>query len=109
VEEVVEEEMEEVAEEEVVEGGKYSGTLTIFKRILKFLQRIRELRLLRCHALHLVPRLRKDVVAVLGVLQLPFQLFNSDFPIDYSAQATKAQPDFAGLKLEAPFKEPVGG
>jgi len=45
VEEVVEEEMEEVVEEEVVEGGKYSGTLTIFKRILKFLQRIHELRL----------------------------------------------------------------
>ena len=63
----------------------------------------------RCHALQLFPRLRKDVVAVLGVLQLPFQLSNSDFPIDYSAQATKAQPDFAGLKLEAPFKEPGGG
>ena len=65
--------------------------------------------MLRCHAHQLFPRRRKDVVAVLGVLQLPFQLFNSDFPIDYSAQATKAQPDFAGLKLEAPFKEPGGG
>jgi hypothetical protein len=65
--------------------------------------------MLRCHELQLFPRLRKDSVQVLCVLQLPFQHFNSDFPIDYSAQATKAQPDFAGLKLEAPFKEPGGG
>ena len=61
------------------------------------------------HALHLVPRLRKEVVAVLRVLQLPLQLFNSAVRSACSAQATRAQPDFTGSDLGAPFGELSGG
>jgi hypothetical protein len=55
------------------------------------------------HTPHLVPRLRKEVVAVLRVLQLPLQLFNSAVRSACSAQATRVQPDFAGSDLGAPF------